>query len=684
MLVKNICANCGKEYEYEPKRGTYKAKYCSRECRDEFSKKDKEPQYRTCLNCGKKYWWDGTKRNYEGNFYVDTKVYCSFECGKEYKYRKMKESTIAHFGGIGNAVKELRDKCRQTKLERYGNAGYNNYTKIKQTNLEKYGVENVGQSEETKNKVRETWKNKSQEEVDDIINKTKQTKLEKYGNEVYVNPDKAKQTKLERYGDKNYNNIEQIAKTNKEKYGFATSSQSDIVRKKIQEAHLSKTDEEIAKITEKRKETVLEKYGTEFVAQNEEIKNKMVATNLERYGNKAAIASKPIQEKIKLHNLEKWGTEYSIGSPEIQEKIRNTNKEKYGYEYPFQDQTLRKEMEKKRIKTNIKKYGTASLMQVAEFKEKAIQTCIEKYGVAYNCLTDNCLNAAVNVVSKINLRFKKKLDENNIQNELEFRLLNRSYDFKVKNKILVEINPSFTHHSTTDTHISNQRFVAKDPDYHYNKSMLAQANGYQCIHVWDWDDVSKIIALFKDREVLHARDLVIGEVGVKECNEFLNTYHLQSTCNCQNIRLGLYKGTELIEIMTFGEPRYNRNYQYELLRLCTKTEYNVVGGAEKLYKYFLKTYKPNSIISYCDNSKFSGSVYNKLGMKLVDKGKPSKHWYNIVTDRHITDNLLRMRGYSQLHNDTIHKKGENNETLMLEAGYLEIYDCGQETYIWKK
>ena len=534
MLVKNICANCGKEYEYEPKRGTYKAKYCSHECRDEFSKKDKEPQYRTCLNCGKKYWWDGTKRNYEGNFYVDTKVYCSFECGKEYKYKKVKESTIAHFGGIGNAVKELRDKCRQTKLERYGDAGYNNYAKIKQTNLEKYGVENVGQAEETKNKVRETWKNKSQEEVDNITNKSKQKKKKKYGDEVYVNSDKCKQTKLERYGDENYNNIEQIAKTNKEKYGFATSSQSDIVRKKIQEAHLSKTDEEIAEIMEKRKETVLEKYGTEFVTQNEEIKNKIAATNLERYGNKVAVISKPIQEKIRLHNLEKWGTEYSIGSPEIQEKIR---------------------------KTNIEKYGTPYLLQVAEFKEKAIQTCLERYGVAYNCLTDNCINAGGNIISKVNLQFKKKLDENNIPNALEFRIVNRSYDFKVRNKILVEINPSFTHTSTQGVQTNLKNFTPKDPDYHYNKSMLAQANGYQCIHVWDWDDVSKIIALFKDREVLHARDLVIGEVGAKECNEFLNTYHLQGTCNSQNIRLGLYKGTELIEIMTFGEPRYNSNYQ---------------------------------------------------------------------------------------------------------------------------
>ena len=684
MLLKNICANCGKEYEYEPKRGTYKTKYCSHECKMEFAKKDKLPQYRKCLNCGKEYWWDGTQRNYEGNFYVDTKTYCSFECGKEYKYKKAKESTISRYGAIGFASAEINSKVRQTKLERYGNAGFNNYEKIKQTTLEKYGVENIGQSQENKLKVQNTWKNKSQEEVDSIVNQTKQTKLERYGDETYVNADKAKQTKLERYGDETYNNIEKIKQTNLERYGVTACAQNEAIRKKIQEVHLSKTEEEIALSIEKRKETVLDKYDTEFVGQNEEIKNKIALTNLARYGHKVAIASEPIQKAIREHNLKKWGVEYSIGSAEVQAKIRKTNLEKYGYEYPFQDQSKRKEMEEKRIQTNLKKYGTSALMHVAEFKEKAIQTCLEKYGVAYNCLTDNCINSANNVISKINLHFKEILDRNNIPNTLEFRIFNRSYDFKVRDNILVEIDPVFTHTSTYNSQNNIKNFVPKEPDYHYKKTQLAIEHGYRCVHIWDWDDVSKVVDLFRDRTPLYARNLVIGEVSQDECKEFLDKYHLQNSCNGQNIRLGLYLGTELIEIMTFGAPRYNRNYQYELLRLCSKTEYNVIGGAERLYKHFLKTYKPNSIISYCDNSKFDGDVYGRLGMKLVDKGKPSKHWYNVLTDRHITDNLLRMRGYSQLHNDIEHKKGEDNELLMYMHGYLEVFDCGQSTYIWIK
>ena len=137
--------------------------------------------------------------------------------------------------------------------------------------------------------------------------------------------------------------------------------------------------------------------------------------------------------------------------------------------------------------------------------------------------------------------------------------------------------------------------------------------------------------------------------------------------------------------MTFGKPRYNKNYEYELLRLCTKPEYKIVGGAEKLFKHFVEKYIPESVISYCDNSKFTGDVYKRLGFKLKCLGQPSKHWYNIKTHRHITNNLLNQRGYSQLHGDKdyqLAERGKSNKELMLQAGYVEVYDCGISTYIY--
>ena len=134
--------------------------------------------------------------------------------------------------------------------------------------------------------------------------------------------------------------------------------------------------------------------------------------------------------------------------------------------------------------------------------------------------------------------------------------------------------------------------------------------------------------------------------------------------------------------MTFGKPRYNSEFQYELLRLCSKPGFIVVGGASKLFKYFLDNYKPESIISYCDLAKFSGKVYESLGMKRIGESRPSCHWYNIKTHQHITDNLLRQRGADQLLG-TKDGKGTSNKEIMIREGFVEVYDCGQATYVWK-
>ena len=178
---------------------------------------------------------------------------------------------------------------------------------------------------------------------------------------------------------------------------------------------------------------------------------------------------------------------------------------------------------------------------------------------------------------------------------------------------------------------------------------------------------------------MYARNCVVKQGNKKDCINYLNKYHLQGYAK-STIDLGLYCNDELVSIMTFGRPRYNKNYEYELIRYCSHKY--VVGGAEKLFSYFVKNYSPSSIISYCDNSKFNGDVYNSLGFELRDCGIPTRHWFNIKTGQHITDNLLRQRGFDQLFG-THYGKGTSNDELMIAHNFVEIYDCGQSTHVWK-
>lgn len=106
-----------------------------------------------------------------------------------------------------------------------------------------------------------------------------------------------------------------------------------------------------------------------------------------------------------------------------------------------------------------------------------------------------------------------------------------------------------------------------------------------------------------------ASKLTLKEVSKEEEKDFLNKYHYQgfvSSLFCY----GLYDKDELIELMSFGRPRYNFKYDWELLRLCTKKDCQVYGGASKLYK----ARPTGTMVSYCNESKFTGKVYESLGM----------------------------------------------------------------------
>lgn len=314
-------------------------------------------------------------------------------------------------------------------------------------------------------------------------------------------------------------------------------------------------------------------------------------------------------------------------------------------------------------------YGDPNYRDLKKVKD----TCQERYGVDYPCQRIEARSHSANN-SKPNNYFKSLLDFNNIKYEEEFSLGSYSYDFKIGD-ILVEINPTPTHNSTWGVFGRGP----KEERYHFKKTKYSQDLGYRCINVWDWDDSGKIINIIKSElsEIVYGRKCEIREVKKEEAIEFINKHHLQGYAkDC--IRIGLFYNGELVSIMTFDKPRYNKNYEYEIIRYCYSK--NVIGGSEKLFKHFIDNYHPKSIISYCDNSKFSGGVYSKLGFTLDTYGQPSRHWYNIKTKKHITNNLLVKHGFDHLFG-TSFGKGTSNEELMIENGFVEVYDAGQSRYI---
>lgn len=431
------------------------------------------------------------------------------------------------------------------------------------------------------------------------------------------------------------------------------------------------------KVQQKIRNTVKEKYGVDHISRSKDFNKKMNEAMKEKYGVENAAHIKGVKEKKKLTNLKKYGTEYPLESKEVRDKIKKTNKKKYGVENPFQSEEIKEKIKK----TNKEKYGVECTLFAEEIKEKIKKTNKERYGVEYFCQHKKCYEATHSRISKVNKRFQEFLSKSLIESELEFIIENVGYDLKVGNT-LIEIDPWFTHNSTVAPVFGKKVGKVRPSNYHAEKTNFAKERGYNCIHIFDWDNVDKIINLLKNKEKVQARKCEVKEIDKKIAKEFLENHHLQGSTREVEFACGLFYKGELVEVMTFGRPRYNKNYEYELLRLCTDPIIFVIGGAGKLLNFFEEHVKPKSLISYCDLSKFNGEVYEKLGFELEDRTLPVKHWYNPKTKRHITDNLLRQRGYDQLHGANF-GKGTSNEELMKEHGYVEIYDCGQFVFVKK-
>ena len=378
-------------------------------------------------------------------------------------------------------------------------------------------------------------------------------------------------------------------------------------------------------------------------------------------------------EELRITHTHNYGSHEAYVEHMIQ-AMRDTSTQRYGVDnFAKSDLFL-----KKSVETCRKKYGVDNAMQCEEIKQHLSESCMEKFGVAWSCMREEAKLGGVGSDSGPNLSFLAKLKQHFSDNDIkrEFCVEKFNYDFKIGNN-LIEIDPASTHNSTWGVYKS----PPKEKTYHQQKSKLAKKHGYRCIHVWDWDNIDAIVNLLLPREKVFARNCSIQLVDKSIAEAYLSMYHIQSSAK-SDISIGLYYKDTLVSLMTFGKPRYNKKYQYELVRYCA--HFNVVGGAEKLFRYFVKNYNPESIVSYCDLSKFTGNTYEKLGFNRVG-ASISKHWVSMKNGKHITDNLLRQHGFDQLLGAEYgyYGKGTSNEELMLKHNFVVVYDAGQATYVWK-
>lgn len=233
----------------------------------------------------------------------------------------------------------------------------------------------------------------------------------------------------------------------------------------------------------------------------------------------------------------------------------------------------------------------------------------------------------------------------------------------------------------------------KEKDYHQQKTLACAQKGIRLIHIFEYEWADKEIqeklkqiirsSISNNSNILYARNLSIYEPSIEEAKDFENKYHLQGYTS-DSIRIGLKYNDTLVGIMTFGKPRFNNNYEYELIRLCYINDTTIVGGAERMLKYFLNKYNPNNIITYVDISKFTGNSYLKLGFKPTNNPitKPNYVW--VDSHNHKLSRYMTMK--SKLVEHGLGTIEQTEDEIMINNNYFKVYDSGniRLSYINKK
>jgi hypothetical protein len=417
------------------------------------------------------------------------------------------------------------------------------------------------------------------------------------------------------------------------------------------------------------------------------------------------MKSSLIKEKYVNSILNKYGVNNIGKLDSSKDKVKRTNMKRYGVEYLSQLEIVKKSLSDK-LKIRSKDMNDIKIENI----KLNIVNKISEFGVEFIDILDSSLyllnhdnhefeihkttlndrikngNTLCTVCNKIEsgsdsekklLEFIKSIYIGEVV-ENSRNIISSEIDIYLPSlKIAFEYNGIFWH---------SDKF--KDKNYHLKKTKECQEIGIKLIHIWedDWkykNDIvkSRISNLLNISKKIWARSCFVKEVSKSDSQVFFERNHIQGDC-VSKIRIGLYHRNSLVSVMSFGSLRKSLGFQssignYELLRFCNEIGCSVVGGASKIFTYFIKKYDPISVISYADRSWSSGDLYKRLGFSFEKETHPNYYW--VVGG--IRKNRFNYR------KDALVKDGFDSSMSELEImksrGFNKVWDSGSLKFLWK-
>lgn len=441
----------------------------------------------------------------------------------------------------------------------------------------------------------------------------------------------------------------------------------------------------LPQVKEKIKKTCLAKYGVEVSSKAQSVKDKQKITCLKKYGSSSPLANEEIREKSKKTMQEKYGVDYALQNDQLLEQAHRTNKERYGVSYMLEITNKDKELilrkanyseesfdilfNKEKFINFLSKRSDKTILDIADelgASYRTVQHRIKDWGlqdmILFRPSSSVYEKELIDILIKMGIKNIVKNDRQVLgdQKEIDIYLP----DFNVG----IEFNGNYWHSE-----------LFKPYEYHQIKSILGLQKGVFIYNIFEYewnnqDKKEKIIShlkaiLHKNNFVIPARKTVIKQISSKEKNAFLKKYHLQSEDKAQ-IKLGLFFEEELVMVMTFCKDRFGKKCSWELSRLCSKSDTTVIGGAQKIFKFFVKNYLTpgDTIVSYSNIAHTTGNIYPLLGFKKDHISTPNYVWWFPKTEEILSRYQCQMNSENE---------------IMAKNGYVKIYDCGNFVWIYE-
>lgn len=236
-------------------------------------------------------------------------------------------------------------------------------------------------------------------------------------------------------------------------------------------------------------------------------------------------------------------------------------------------------------------------------------------------------------------------------------------------------------------HAHGEEETSADRNYHSMKHELCANANIRLIQIFEheWKNKKNIVTsmirnAFGKSSRIYARRCKISVIKDNISSRFMEKSHIQGH-RAARLHIALIYNENIVAVMSFNK---HHKYEWEIIRFANALNTSVVGGASRLFRYFVKNYKPSQVISYADRRYSTGDLYKNLEFKF--DGTTSPNYFYVKSGAVYSRQRFQKHKMGRLLEEGMldnFDPGLSESINMINNNYKRIWDAGHWRFIWR-